>query len=432
MSTHSRKSSRSSKVEASSTAASGTAAKTTTTKRSQSPSKRSQTSDHATEPDRKAPRTPPRQSASISKSTDVDDARIVTPATSSALAQEKKSAKKATTAAAKSNARRSLSMASSPEKKSAKDKKEPEKEEKEGAGAANKKKLPFGGNKKPIEIPDNVQRVYQIAHKHTGSIGGNGHGGAIYGELTTGSMQKMTNFMIEHTGLSKDSRFIDVGCGLGKPNLHVAQYPGVDFSYGIEMEHVRWMLGIANLHQVVEAAKKDEVDGKEAQIGHSCYFAHGDITEANFFDPFTHVYMFDIGFPPRLFHLLAEMFNKSQSEYLICYHGPKLMIEDYGFDIELIVQTPTSMHGSAEGHTGYIYRRSEDCKPSSSKSCKTKQFGVPCDPLFAKAWEMCRAGLDAVCKHSSEEMEKHMGISKKRVTRSSSRKSSFVEEKKTE
>ncbi|KAL7548635.1 hypothetical protein ACHAWF_011904 [Thalassiosira exigua] len=390
-------------------------------KRSKSPSRTS----HETEPNRKALRTPPRRSAS-SKSTGSDDARIVTPATYSALALEKKSVSKSTTTSATSNARRSLTM-TSPVKS------------KEGYGhqesVGSSKKLPFGGKAKPIEVPDNVQRVYHIVHKHTGSIGGNGSGGAIYGELTTGSMQKMTNLMIEHTGLSKDSRFIDVGCGLGKPNMHVASYPGVDFSYGIEMEHVRWMLAIANLHQVLGAAKKDCASGENVeegkQIGHSCYFAHGDITEANFFDPFTHVYMFDIGFPPRLFHQLATMFNNSQSEYLICYHGPKLMIEDYGFNIELIVQTPTSMHGSAEGHTGYIYRRRTDCK-RSSKTCKTKKFGVPCDPLFANGWETCRAGLDAIHKHTADEANKHMGRTKKRVTRSATRKSSLVEEKKAD
>ena len=170
---------------------------------------------------------------------------------------------------------------------------------KDEEGVVARKKLPFGLNKKPIDIPANVQRVYHIVHKHSGSLGGNGHGGAIYGELTTGSMQKMTNLMIEHTGLSKSSRFIDVGCGLGKPNLHVAQYPGVEFSYGIEMEHVRWMIGMTNLEHVLKTAKKDEEDDidveDDAKIKHSCYVSHGDITEANFFDPFTHVYMFDIG-----------------------------------------------------------------------------------------------------------------------------------------
>ena len=154
--------------------------------------------------------------------------------------------------------------------------------------------MPFGGNTKSIDIPKKVQRVYHIVNKHTGRIGGNGHGGAIYGELTVGSMQKMTNIMIEHTGLGPESRFIDVGCGLGKPNLHVAQYPGVAFSYGIEMELVRWILGIANLNQVLQEAMR-ETHPNESQIGHRCFFAHGDITEANYFDPFTHVYMFDIG-----------------------------------------------------------------------------------------------------------------------------------------
>lgn len=126
------------------------------------------------------------------------------------------------------------------------------------------------------------------------------------------------------------------------------------------------------------------------------------------------------------------MFNRSQSEYLICYHGPRLMIDDYGFNIELIVQTPTSMHGSAEGHSGYIYRRNKDVKPSKSKACRTKKFGVRCDRLFAQAWETCRAGLDAVRDHNAEEVNKHMGVSKRRVTRSASRKSSIEEEKKAD
>jgi hypothetical protein len=214
---------------------------------------------------------------------------------SSAVALEKKNTKKMISSAAKtSNARRSLSMSDVVDATKPTVGKSFGREVETTIVA--KKKLPFGGETKPIEIPPNVQRVYNIVQRHTGSIGGNGHGGAIYGELTAGSMQKMTNLMIEHTGLSKDSRFIDVGCGLGKPNLHVAQYPGVDFSYGIEMEHVRWMLGMSNLEHVLKAAVEDEAHGnEESKIGHSIYFSHGDITEANFFDPFTHVYMFDIG-----------------------------------------------------------------------------------------------------------------------------------------
>jgi hypothetical protein len=255
------------------------------------PTKRLQhpTRDDEMEPDSKSPRTPLKRFATA-QLTSSDTANVVTP-----VAPEKMSTREMISLVAKtSNARRSLVLSDRANvTKLIVDK--GDQQEKETV-AYPRKKMPFGGDTKPIAVPPIVQRVYNIVQRHTGSIGGNGHGGAIYGELTMGSMQKMTNLMIEHTGLSKDSRFIDVGCGLGKPNLHVAQYPGVAFSYGIEMEHVRWMLGMSNLEHVLKAAVEDEANGANSlKIGHSLYLSHGDITEAIFFDPFTHVYMFDIG-----------------------------------------------------------------------------------------------------------------------------------------
>jgi len=155
------------------------------------------------------------------------------------------------------------------------------------------KRLYFGHNSSSCDdtVLETTRKVYGIVNKMTGSIGGNGHGGAIYGELTVGSMQKMIDLMKTHTNFGPKSRFIDVGSGLGKPNLHVTQDPGVEFSYGIEMEHVRWILGMSNLNMVLQHAKKNP----DSNIKHRCIFQHGDITEAKYFDPFTHVYMFDIG-----------------------------------------------------------------------------------------------------------------------------------------
>jgi len=51
------------------------------------------------------------------------------------------------------------------------------------------------------------------------------------------------------------------------------------------------------------------------------------------------------------------MWNSSQSPYLICYHSPKDIIHSYDFDVELVDQEMTAMHGSKERHMGYIYRR---------------------------------------------------------------------------
>lgn len=125
-------------------------------------------------------------------------------------------------------------------------------------------------------------------------------------------------------------------------------------------------------------------------------------------------------FPPRLFESLATMFNRSQSEYLICYHGPKLMVDRYGFNVELLVQKPLSMHGSSEVHTGYIYRRTVEAKKSTK--CTTTTFDVLCDPLFANAWKICRSGLEEVCDHTAFEVAKHIAAKPRRVTRSVTKK----------
>jgi len=245
-------------------------------------------------------------------------------------------------------------------------------------------------------LQSNVKKVYSIVSSKTGSIGGNGHGGAIYGETTTVSMQKMIDLMKQYTGLDEKSRFIDVGSGLGKPNLHVAQDPGVEFSYGIEMEEVRWMLGMHNLRYVLEEAKLQRETDRGATepkdlIGYNCIFEHGDITQARTFDPFTHVYMFDIGFPPKLFRKLSEMFNNSRSPYLICYHGPKLIVGRYNFQVELLAQVVTSMHGSSENHTGYIYQRKGNKR---IVHIKIESVDIPCDPLFKHPWEHVGRGLN--------------------------------------
>ena len=43
------------------------------------------------------------------------------------------------------------------------------------------------------------------------------------GELTKGSMQMVINTLKSECNLTKKSLFLDVGSGLGKPPLHVAQ-----------------------------------------------------------------------------------------------------------------------------------------------------------------------------------------------------------------
>ncbi|KAJ1460364.1 hypothetical protein M885DRAFT_612421 [Pelagophyceae sp. CCMP2097] len=213
-----------------------------------------------------------------------------------------------------------------------------------------------------VECDAQTQQVYAIVRKATGQIGGNGDGGAIYGEITMQSFQRVVDILKAKCGLDARSSFIDVGSGLGKPNFHVAADPGVEFSYGIEMEKVRWELSMHNLVQVNEKIKS------------RCYFAHGNITAAKTFDPFTHVYMFDVGFPPPLLGQLATMFNQSATaKCLITYQAPRIIIDEHGFEVTFLERISTSMHGSSERHSCYVYTRGVE-----NRSTK-------CDAYFAPA-----------------------------------------------
>jgi len=269
-----------------------------------------------------------------------------------------------------------------------------------------KRRLVFGKYVDLVVTPTHVHQVYRIIKNLTGSIGGNGHVGPIYGELTMGSMQKMVNLMIEHSNLNHESRFLDVGSGIGKPNMHVAQYPGVSFSCGVEVERSRWVLGMTCLKAVLDAAVLELEDDtkRETTLRGSTVFLHNDISDAVTFDPFTHVYMFSIGFPPPLWLKLSETWKKSQSLFLICYHGPKDIVENYGFNVELVAQVQTSMHGSREGHMGYIYRRIPRV---------TRMKDNACDPLFARSWDLMKGGLLGLHDQVSKEIADVMGGGRK-------------------
>jgi hypothetical protein len=87
-----------------------------------------------------------------------------------------------------------------------------------------------------------VDQVYKSTAKYNGALGASGYNGPIYGELTQHSMHKLLEIMIDNCQLSTTSRFLDVGSGIGKPNLHALQFPGVSLSIGVEIEKLRWQV----------------------------------------------------------------------------------------------------------------------------------------------------------------------------------------------
>ncbi len=127
-----------------------------------------------------------------------------------------------------------------------------------------------------VSLQPNVEQIYSIKNSETGELGVNAEGGPIYGELTKGLFQKIVNCMKEYMGFNKNSCFIDVGSGGGKPNLHVSQDPGVAISIGIEVVINRWVQGLRNSLGVLNAAVNQQSSNKmfdpKTSICFSCIF----------------------------------------------------------------------------------------------------------------------------------------------------------------
>jgi hypothetical protein len=82
-------------------------------------------------------------------------------------------------------------------------------------------------------------------------------------------------------------------------------------------------------------------------INGNIFFANKDIDRARTLNPFTHVYMFDVGFPAELHLSIAIKFNTSlYATHLISYQPPIDIIREFGFKVQFMGEKfNTSMHG---------------------------------------------------------------------------------------
>ena len=212
-----------------------------------------------------------------------------------------------------------------------------------------------------------LNNVYKLVRRRTGTLGGGGAGGAIYGEVTQKSFARIVDFLKSECELDTSSTFIDIGAGLGKPNLHVALDPGVKASVGVELGGERWWQSQDILWHGFEknTAKETGLDSLHGPI----FLAHADFLEINSLNDFSHVYMFDKGFPPALMDHIAHVFNSSpNSQYLMCFKKPRVIIEHYEFQVKEIGRVRTSMSGSGESNTCYFYQKLINKKKNKKKN----------------------------------------------------------------
>ena len=185
-----------------------------------------------------------------------------------------------------------------------------------------------------IQIPESVTKAYHLINKNTGSVGGNGSFGPIYGEMSIGSMQRMMNFFVDNCGFGSESVFIDIGAGLGKPNIHAACMPqGCKYSIGIECEATRYNLSLVrpaacarivsphdtqapmqvNLQALVE-------NPTAVQKRCNLFFLLANVLAVTSLQPVTHVFAFDVGMPHRVLRHMAALFHAAPScKYIMVF-----------------------------------------------------------------------------------------------------------------
>jgi hypothetical protein len=198
-----------------------------------------------------------------------------------------------------------------------------------------------------------LKQLYSLIRRKSGQLGGAGSGGAIYGEVTQDSFQRVVECLVELTGLGPESVFMDVGAGLGKPNMHVAVDPGVRLSLGVEVVGGRWWQSIHLLSGMLRGEGGVQVQ----EAAQRCFLAHADVCDLPSLDPVTHVYSFNKGFPPAAMRGLAKAFNRSHSaRFLVCF-DKLAKLQQHGFDLELLAHVNTKMEGSGEQNRCFVYRR---------------------------------------------------------------------------
>jgi SAM-dependent methyltransferase len=235
---------------------------------------------------------------------------------------------------------------------------------------------------------EEINEVYKIVRRSTSALGGSGYAGPSYGELTQGSMQKVLQTLVDECDLTTESRFLDVGSGLGKPNLHAAVFPGVAASVGIECERLRFQLGMLNLRNVLK------------RRGMPVYFVNGDIEDVISLEPFTHIYMSDRAFPWRTQKEIARKFNVSHSvKILVSFRPPSLVIEEFGYEVDEVTHVRAYLHGSMEQHTIYVYKR---CIGEEEEEEQEQEEII--DPKFAEALERVAEPTERLLNYASHEV----------------------------
>lgn len=204
-----------------------------------------------------------------------------------------------------------------------------------------------------------VEELYRIIKTNEANNLSAGHGcgsvpcdsdaGGSYGEWKQSSMQRIVWTSKLRQGLDSESRFLDVGSGSCKALLHVAhEVPKIKLCCGVEIDDIRFKIGNNNI------IKTNRIRPSECRVENFYY----DASKLDSFEPFTHIYMADVAFPPKIMQQLGYIFNRSEGvKALISNKSPESIIDRWNFSVKFLGNHSVKLEGSDSQKQVYYYMK---------------------------------------------------------------------------
>eukprot|EP00049_Salpingoeca_infusionum_P002758 m.59463 g.59463 ORF g.59463 m.59463 type:complete len:792 (-) comp11772_c0_seq2:1918-4293(-) len=159
-----------------------------------------------------------------------------------------------------------------------------------------------------------IQAAYKsIRSKIDITCGADGRYG-ITGNITKGSMSKVLQYLQKHCELDESAIFLDLGHGMGRPNLHVAALtPRIKYSLGTDCNPELYKQSMLVLKDMTE---QFPVLLETPRL----FFFDANIQDLKNLSPCTHVYAFNIGMPDDVILHIFELVRHSPTvKYFVIY-----------------------------------------------------------------------------------------------------------------
>ncbi|KAK9864113.1 hypothetical protein WJX84_004311 [Apatococcus fuscideae] len=194
--------------------------------------------------------------------------------------------------------------------------------------------------------------MYRVGGKWVRKLGGGEGFTGVYGTMGKPSTKKVMDALVQHTGMNRHSKFLDVGAGLGLPQMHAALDPGVERARGFEIDAPKVAKGRAVIKKTFE---------EMGLRGALPAIIHKDIADVQHVDD-THIFGFWQGInekDKRAFAKAAAA-DKNLKGMAVVQHAtgmkdPAKAMEELGFPrMTLKASFPVKMN--SRGFTAYIFR----------------------------------------------------------------------------